>query len=73
MLCKIGLEQGLPSGTVISSCATKDPGCQVTVFPPSHWCGWLPGSAGIVSRNGAAWPGCFGGRGVPAMGQEENK
>ena len=25
-----------------------------TLFPPTHWCDWLPGSAGIVSRSIAA-------------------
>ena len=29
-----------------------------TVFPPTHWCDWLLGEVGIVSRNSAAWLGC---------------
>ena len=28
------------------------------VFPPTHWCGWLPGWMCIVSRSSAAWLGC---------------
>ena len=28
------------------------------VFPLTHWCGWLPGKVGIVSRSSAAWLGC---------------
>jgi hypothetical protein len=29
-----------------------------TVFPPTHWCVWLPGWMCIVSRSNAAWLGC---------------
>jgi hypothetical protein len=29
-----------------------------TVFPPTHWCGWLPGWVCVVSRSSAAWIGC---------------
>ena len=28
-----------------------------TVFPPTHWYGWLPGWMGVVSRSSAAWLG----------------
>ena len=28
------------------------------VFPPTHWCCWLPGSACNVSWSSAAWLGC---------------
>jgi hypothetical protein len=31
-------------------------GC--TVFPPKHWCGWLPGWMCAVLRSSAAWLGC---------------
>jgi hypothetical protein len=31
-------------------------GCQV--FPPAHWCGWLPGWMRAVLRSSAAWLGC---------------
>jgi hypothetical protein len=29
-----------------------------TVFPPTHWCGWLPGWMCVVSRSSAARLGC---------------
>ena len=29
-----------------------------TVFPLTHWCGWLPGWMRAVLRNSAAWLGC---------------
>ena len=28
------------------------------VFPPTHWCGWLPGWMRTVLRSSAAWLGC---------------
>ena len=28
------------------------------VFPPTHWCGWLPGWMRAVLRSSAAWLGC---------------
>ena len=29
-----------------------------TVFPPTHWWGWLPGWMRAVLRSSAAWVGC---------------
>ena len=29
-----------------------------TVFPPTHWCGWLPGWMRAVLRSSVAWLGC---------------
>ena len=29
-----------------------------TVFPPTHWCSWLPGWMCAVLRSSAAWLGC---------------
>ena len=33
-------------------------GARCTVFPPTHWCGWLPGRMRAVLRSSAAWLGC---------------
>ena len=30
-----------------------------TVFPPTHWCVWLPGWMRAVLRSSAAWLGCI--------------
>ena len=64
--------EGLASRDILVSSRTRDscggPGAvhadQVargTVFPPTHWCGWLPGWMRAVLRSSAAWFGCFGG------------
>ncbi|XP_036792227.1 centrosomal protein POC5-like [Oncorhynchus mykiss] len=48
-------EESMKTGR--AQCAlTKVARC--TVFPPTHWCGWLPGWMRAVLRSSAAWLGC---------------
>ena len=64
-----GLGEGLAGIDVLVPSRTSDscggPGAvhadtvaRCTVFPTTHWCGWLPGWMGIMSRSSAAWLGC---------------
>ena len=58
-----------PVGISLSHCALATPVAgqaqctltkvaRCTVFPPTHWCGWLPGWIRTVLRSSAAWLGC---------------
>jgi hypothetical protein len=68
-----GFEPGLnppePGRDILVSSHTSDscggPGAahadqfaRCTVFPPTHWCSWLPGRMRAVLRSSAAWLGC---------------
>ena len=90
----VRVREGLVGRDVLVSSRTSDscggPGraltkvARCTVFPPTHWCGWLPkGWRRAVLGSSAAWLG-FGGRmafdlrlsrarkGVVAMRQDSN-
>jgi hypothetical protein len=65
----VRVREGLTGRNILVSSRTSDscvgPGAvhadqvaRCTVFPPTHWCGWLPGWMCIVSRSSAAWLGC---------------
>ena len=55
----VRVREGLAGRDVLVSLRTSDfcggPGA---VFPPTHWCGWLPGWMRAVLRSSAAWLGC---------------
>ena len=51
-------------GVLVSSCTSAVAGwcaltkvARCTVFPPAHWCGWLPGWMRAVLRSSTAWLG----------------
>ena len=44
-----------PATPVAARALTKVARC--TVFPPTHWCGWLPDWMRTVLRSSAAWLG----------------
>ena len=65
----VRVREGLAGKDVLVSSRTRDscggPGAvhaeqvaRCTVFPPTHWCGWLPSWMGIVLRSSAARFGC---------------
>ena len=93
-LSVVQVREGLAGRDILVSLHTSDscggPGAEhanqvarCTVFPPTHWCGWLPGWMRAGLRSSAAWL-CFGGRmafdlrlsrahtGVVAMRQDSN-
>ena len=89
----VRVREGLAGRDILVSSRTSDscvwPGAvhadqvaRCTVFPPTHWCGWLPGWMRTVLRSLVGL--CFGGRmafdlrlsrartGVVAMRQDSN-
>ena len=65
----VRVREGLAGRDILVSSRTSDscgrPGAvhanqaaRCTVFPPTHWCGWLPGWMRTVLRSSAAWLGC---------------
>jgi hypothetical protein len=65
----VRVREGLAGRDILVSSRTSDscggPGtvhtdqvARCTVFPPTHWCGWLPGWMHAVLRSSAAWLGC---------------
>jgi hypothetical protein len=67
----VWVREGLAGSDILVSSRTSDscggPGAvqadqvaRCTVFPPTHWCGWLDGWSWIcvVSSSSAAWLGC---------------
>jgi hypothetical protein len=57
--------EGMAGRDVLVSSRTSDsyggPVARCTVFPLTHWCGWLPGWLRAVLRSSAAWLGCVSG------------
>jgi hypothetical protein len=65
----VRVREGLAGRDILVSLRTSDfyggPGAvhadqvaRCTVFPPTHWSGWLPGWMCVVSRSSAARLGC---------------
>ena len=63
----VRVREGLAGRDILVSSRTSDscggPGVltkvvRCTVFPPTHWCGSLPGWMRAVLRSSAAWLGC---------------
>ena len=65
----VRVREGLAGRDILVSSRTSDscggPGAvhadqvaRCTVFPPTHWCGWLLGWMRTVLRSSAAWLGC---------------
>ena len=55
----VRVREGLAAGISLSHRAVHaDQVARCTVFPPTHWCGWLPGWMRAVLRSSAAWLGC---------------